>query len=440
MALKQALIYFAKEPTKGKVKTRLAKSIGEVEAKKIYELMLGHLLGLHVKENIDTFVALLPFTQEFEKAFQNQDIFLQEGENIGQKMANAFEKVFALGYESAVLVGADIPSLDENILHEAFTKLQTHETILSPTRDDGYYLIGFQKNSFTKNAFTIDFSNDVYTQTKKALKHLNVYEGKKLFDIDYVEDLRTLLYHSKENTNKKLCLHVKTLLDSFPKISVIIPVYYEKQNLPITIKHLKDMAKNSSFEIIVCDTPQNTTIGDIKDSSILTCKAKKAGRAYQLNEAASRAKGEILLFLHADTHLPKHWDELLCLHIESGTVAGAFKLGIFSNHFFLKLIEILANLRVFFTNTPYGDQAQFFTSNLFQTIKGYDEIALMEDIAIIKKVHKKNIKVKILNEKVYTSDRRWLKEGIFYTSFRNRILSTLYFFGVSPKILKKFYK
>jgi len=64
----------------------------------------------------------------------------------------------------------------------------------------------------------------------------------------------------------------------------------------------------------------------------------------------------------------------------------------------------------------------------------------MEDIAIIKKVHQKNIKVEILKTKIYTSDRRWKTEGIIYTSLRNRVLSTLYFLGVSAEKLKKFYK
>ena len=430
--MKQALIVFTKEPLLGKVKTRLAKSIGDEEALSIYKLMLEQILGLHVNASKVVFVET--YSDEYQKHFDKMPCFVQEGENIGQKMANAFGKVFDKGYEKALLVGGDIPLLDEQIINDAF---HFEQAVLNSSCDGGYYLIGFHKESFSQKAFEIDFSKDVFSQTLQALKPLHVKSSKELFDVDVLEDLRR---YNALNLQTNLALHVKSFLATLPLISVIIPVYFEKENLLKTIEHLRVNARGNEYEILICDTLERTTIDEIDIQDIRTCLSK-AGRASQMNEAASRAKGEILLFLHADTLLPKDWDmHIKNLHVKSKNLAGAFRLGIKTQNFFIRCIEFLANLRVVFTNTPYGDQGQFFSSKLFYEIGGYEPIPLMEDVAIIKKIHQKKIKVTLLKEKVLTSERRWKSEGIFYTSFRNRVLSTLYFFGVPAHKLKKFYK
>lgn len=433
--MKKALIFFTKEPVLGKVKTRLAISIGKREALNIYTLLLKQLLNLKIQT--DSFIALLPYTHDYEKHFIGKKIFFQEGRDIGQKMANAFLHLFAQGYEQVVLVGGDIPHLDEDIIKEAFENLESCDVTLNPTEDGGYYFIGFNKNKFKKEAFEIDFSHDVYNQTLKVLKPLHVTSGKKLFDIDEIEDLRTYVNSTCKST--KLLLHVKSLLETFPKISVIIPVYHESENLPKTIEVLRQNAKEKNYEIIVCDTPNNTTISQVDTSYFRPCFASKAGRAAQLNCGAKLARGRVLLFLHADTLLPKKWDEQICLHVNFYQ-AGAFKLDIKTKNIWIKFVSFCANLRTFVTRTPYGDQGQFFNFQLFYEINGYEDIEIMEDISIINKLKKRKIPLKILNQKVSTSERRWRNEGILFTTFRNRILSTLYFLGVPPEKLKTFYK
>jgi len=436
--MNKALICFTKEPLEGKVKTRLAKSIGDTEATKIYKLMLNQILDLHVRDDIDKFVFTQTYSSDYKKYFKDIKIFIQIGDNIGEKMSNAFITLFTQGYEQVILVGADIPLLDEKIIHDAFDALKHHHATINKSEDGGYYLIGFSKEYFKQKSFEIDFSSAVFNRTLEALKPLHVKIGKELFDIDYIADLRRF---NSLNLQTKLGLHVKKLLSSYPSISVIIPVYFEKENLPKTLQNLKANAKELNYEIIISDTPDVTTIDDIDTTSCFTCKALKAGRAYQLNEGAKMARGEILFFLHADTFLPKNWDEKIYnLYTQNKNLVGAFSLGINTDKLFIKFIEFLANVRVYFTNTPYGDQGQFFSSTLFHQIAGYNELPLMEDIAIIKKIHQKNIKVKILKSKIYTSDRRWKTEGILYTSLRNRVLSTLYYFGISAEKLKRYYK
>ena len=151
------------------------------------------------------------------------------------------------------------------------------------------------------------------------------------------------------------------------------------------------------------------------------------------------AQGDILLFLHADTRLPKAWDVLIkkALHVNN---AGAFSLGIDSPKRIFRIIEILATLRTKTTQIPYGDQAHFFETSFFKQLEGYTTIPLMEDIDIMKKDKLKGEKITLLDEKALTSARRWEKEGIVYTTLRNRVLSLLYFLGVAPKHLVKRYK
>ncbi|MBE0491033.1 MAG: TIGR04283 family arsenosugar biosynthesis glycosyltransferase [Sulfurospirillum sp.] len=436
--MKQALICFTKEPVMGKVKTRLARSIGDSKAFEIYKLLLENILTMQLKTSIKKFVSVYPYTKEYATHFESWECFTQIGMSFGARMAHAFEYVFAQGFERVVLIGGDIALIDAAIIDDAFASLVSSDAILGQTIDGGYYLIGFTKKSFTTKPFLIDFSHDVFAQTLTALNPLHVKLGKTLFDIDELADVRAL--HTL-NLQTQLSLGIKKILQDLPKISVIIPVYFEKDNITKTILHLRNNAKDNDFEIILCDTPEKTTIDSVADLHVRTCLAPKASRSQQLNTGSAHACGEILLFVHADTLLPKDWDAfILKLYEEERDFAAAFKLGIKTENLFIKLIAFFANVRVFFTNTPYGDQAQSFSASVFHTIAGYDEIELMEDIAIIKKLHVRKKRVHIFDAKVFTSDRRWKKEGILYTTFRNRLLSILYFFGVSPKKLKRYYK
>lgn len=421
-----ALIYFIKAPILGRVKTRLAKSIGDEMARMFYEQFVQRLLKRN-PQNCDIFIAYddgeLPCT--LPTYLENHTLFLQAKGDLGYKMAEAFSHVFNLGYTQALLVGSDIPDVDEKILEEAFVLLKTSDATLSPTLDGGYYLIGFHAKTFTCKAFEgiIYGTSSVFEQTKEHLKPLHVKHGKMLRDIDTLEDIKAYAPH---------------ILPKLPRISVIIPVYHEDETLLQTIDTLRQNAQENDFEIIVIDTPEYTTINRLHVKDIRTSIAPK-GRASQMNEGALMAQGDILLFLHADTQLPKAWDILIekALHVNK---AGAFSLGIDSPKRIFRIIEILATLRTKTTQIPYGDQAHFFETSFFKQLEGYTTIPLMEDIDIMKKVKLKGEKITLLDEKALTSARRWEKEGIVYTTLRNRVLSLLYFLGVAPKHLVKRYK
>ena len=433
-----ALILFMKAPISGHVKTRLGESLGDEFATTLYRLMCEHLLHLSSPYETDVIVA---YDDEARDALppylEKRSLFYQEGKHLGERMKHAFEKVFEQGYQRAILVGSDIPEVNEPILEEAFDLLYENDAILSPTFDGGYYLVGFHAHTFCKEAFeNITYSqNDVYAKTLSNMPHLRVAEGERLSDIDTLEDLKRFTCKA---LNMPLSLYAQSVLSALPRISIIIPVYHEDETLLHTLAHLRKMSHSSHYEIIVVDTHEKTTVERLALKNARVVFSHK-GRSAQMNEGARKARGEILLFLHADTLLPYHWDKKIekALHV---TKAGAFSLGINDTHLGLFCIETLANIRSKMTKIPYGDQAHFFQTAFFKSLGGYADIVLMEDVEMMKRLKKRGEKITLLKSKVLTSPRRWHKEGIFYTTLRNRIVSFLYWIGVSPKRLIKRYK
>jgi len=420
MAL-NALVCFVKAPILGSVKTRLAKRIGEERALDVYEGFVKHILTLSLPLFCERYIAYdtpestlaLPHYLEHEK------LFLQEGDDLGERMCHAFEHLFALGHKKVVLIGSDIPHINDKIIEDAFATLSHKDAILSPSVDGGYYLIGFNAKTFTKEAFVgMTYSHhDVFLETKHRLKSLLVGEGKMLRDVDTLEDL-------------------KALCPTFPtkRISVIIPVYHEDERLLHTIDTLYANAHSDDFEVIVVDTHEHTTVDALHVKRVRIGFAPK-GRASQMNEGANMAEGSSLLFLHADTLVPKGWDTLIDTHED----AGAFSLRFDSPKPIFTLLALFANLRARLTRIPYGDQGLFFKASVFNEEGGFALIPLMEDVEIMKRRKKRGIAIALLNAPIITSVRRWEKEGLFYTTFRNRVFSFLYACGVPPSKLQHYY-
>ena len=225
------------------------------------------------------------------------------------------------------------------------------------------------------------------------------------------------------------------------KISIIIPVLKEEAILPFITDFKKKCGGYDTnwIEIILVDgDPTGSTVRLISDSAIKTGIAPK-GRARQQNFGAKMAKGTVLLFLHADTRLPENFTNLIRESIYAGFSGGAFDLQIDSSHPLLKLTSRIGSLRSRITGIPYGDQGIFITRSLFEKIGGFPDLPLMEDIALMLRIKKSRRAFIVLPDKAVTSPRMWYKKGILYTMIRNPMLALLYYLGVSPRILVKFY-
>ncbi len=222
--------------------------------------------------------------------------------------------------------------------------------------------------------------------------------------------------------------------------SIIIPVLNEAGQINSLIEHLRKQKHDSFHEIIVVDgDPQGSTIGTIQDKDVKAITTDK-GRGKQMNAGAAAASGEILIFLHADTTLPDNALEKISRALQNRVyVGGAFDLKIDSDRLFLKYISARASLRSRWNRIPYGDQAIFIRKKYFDQIGGFKEIPLMEDVDLMRRIKKDRKKIIILPDKVITSARRWESDGVLFTTMRNQILVRLFYLGISPHKLAKYY-
>jgi len=226
-----------------------------------------------------------------------------------------------------------------------------------------------------------------------------------------------------------------------PKFSIIIPVFHEAERINDLIAHLRPLGPDKEREIIVVDgTPEKDTLRVIHDDGIVKISSEK-GRAKQMNAGASFARGEILIFLHADTELPQNALKRINAFTKTKEYAGgAFDLGIKSNKFIYRVIAFLGSLRSRLNRIPYGDQAIFIHRDYFNEIGGYTDIPLMEDVELMRRIKRSGKKILIFYDRAMTSPRRWEEEGVIYCILRNWTLQILFFLGVSPHKLVSFYR
>jgi rSAM/selenodomain-associated transferase 2 len=225
------------------------------------------------------------------------------------------------------------------------------------------------------------------------------------------------------------------------EFSIIVPAFHEGESINDLIQSLNHLDSDKKTETIVVDGAQEKdTLGAIHSNHVVKIPCEK-GRAKQMNAGASAARGEVLIFLHADTELPVHaLERIHALMEQGGCVGGAFDLGIKSNEFIFRVIGKLASWRSRLNRIPFGDQAIFIRRDYFNEIGGYKEIPVMEDVELMKRIKKSGGKIRIFHERVMTSPRRWEQEGVIYCTLRNWTLQVLYFLGVSPHKLAAFYK
>ena len=205
-------------------------------------------------------------------------------------------------------------------------------------------------------------------------------------------------------------------------ISIIIPVYDEEVVLPTTLDHLNHQA--GEFEIIVVDGGSRDRTRDIvsRYPEVQLLHAAK-GRASQMNAGAGVARGEWLLFLHADTILPPQaLSTLNALEADQTYQTGGFHQRFSGDDWRLRLISFLHNFRCKHTRIMYGDQALFVRQALFNQLNGFPDQPILEDVAFGEKLLPITRPV-LLDDYVITDSRKFEKIGI-WRSFA-RVLAIL---------------
>ena len=225
------------------------------------------------------------------------------------------------------------------------------------------------------------------------------------------------------------------------RLSVIIPVYGERRIMGETLRHLSALgAPSPEIEVIVVDGhPSGDTIAAIDVDGVVPLTSPK-GRGAQMNAGAAAARGEALLFLHADTMLPVGaFGGIFKALADPAIAGGAFDLGIRSDRLAFRLIERISSCRSRLTRIPYGDQGIFMRRELFAAVGGYPAIPIMEEVALMRRLKARGERIRFIGGRVMTSARRWERDGILRRTLRNWALILLYLIGVSPEELAKHY-
>jgi rSAM/selenodomain-associated transferase 2 len=222
------------------------------------------------------------------------------------------------------------------------------------------------------------------------------------------------------------------------KLSIIMPVLDEGEGIAAALDALAAQRARGSEVIVVDGGSRDTTVQQARPRADRVILASR-GRAAQMNAGAKQASSDVLLFLHADTRVPADVDHVVLKGLEgSGRVWGRFDIKIDGRAPVLAVVAWFMNLRSRLTGIATGDQAMFVRRGAFQAVGGFPAIALMEDIALCKRL-KRVSRPLCLRERVTTSGRRWEEKGVLSTIILMWRLRLAYFFGADPKELARQY-
>lgn len=187
---KNLLIIFTKNPVAGRVKTRLAKDIGDENALEIYKFLLDHSFKITTTLELTKQVHYsnkIPYQDLWDEG--NFDKKLQYGEDLGIRMENAFRDGFKSGFEKIVIIGSDLYDLKTSELEDAFIALDENDYVIGPAEDGGYYLLGM--NELNDQIFrNKDWStSSVFQDTLKDLKNSRIKLLPTQNDIDVLDDI-----------------------------------------------------------------------------------------------------------------------------------------------------------------------------------------------------------------------------------------------------------
>jgi rSAM/selenodomain-associated transferase 2/rSAM/selenodomain-associated transferase 1 len=424
------LVVFGRYPVPGRTKTRLIPALGPTRAADLQRYLTEKTVKtaktFAARKRVDVEVCYEGSAEARMRKWLGGGVLYspQSVGDLGERMEEAFVHAFSRGYRKVVLFGTDVPGISERQLLEALQALEERDLVLGPSTDGGYWLMGLKKAAPADVFRGIPWGmRDVLEKTiARAKEHgMTVHLLDPLTDVDTVEELKGWM---------------PEWIDSRPYISVIIPALNEVSNIDGCIIHATD----PEAEIIVVDGGSTDESVEIASQADVRIVRSSPGRALQQNLGAAVARGEVLLFLHADTRLPKGYvarvfDALL----DPGTSVGAFLFRTDLDKPLMKCIEFLANFRSRYLKLPYGDQALFVRKTAFQRAGGFPIVPIAEDLFLVKELSKRG-NVYIVPAPAVTSGRRWEKLGLMRTTLTNQIILAGLALNISPYTLARLYR
>jgi rSAM/selenodomain-associated transferase 2 len=205
------------------------------------------------------------------------------------------------------------------------------------------------------------------------------------------------------------------------------------------LETLACIQRASDVEVIAVDGESGDGTAELAKSWGAKVVYSPPGRARQMNTGAAAAKGEIFLFLHADTHLPEGFDgHIRSIMDQQNIAAGAFRLRLDGEFPGKRFVERTISFRAKYLHMPYGDQAIFLKAKMFFNIKGFPDIPIMEDFELIRRLRRRG-RIVLAPASIITSNRRWKALGTLKTTLINQAAIVAYCLGISPTRIARWY-
>lgn len=216
-------------------------------------------------------------------------------------------------------------------------------------------------------------------------------------------------------------------------LSVVIPTLDAAESLPDTLARMA-----AADEIVVADGGSGDSTVELAAAAGARVVVAPRGRGAQLRAGAEAARGEWLLFLHADTLPGRDWPAAVARHAaEHPQAAGCFRLRLAAREGRARLVERAVAARVALFGLPYGDQGLLVPRALYDSVGGYRPLPLMEDVDLVRRIGRRRLRR--LDEAAWTSAGRWRRDGWLRRSARNLACLALYRLGVAPERIARLY-
>ncbi|MFC1895047.1 TIGR04283 family arsenosugar biosynthesis glycosyltransferase [Thermodesulfobacteriota bacterium] len=422
------LILFTRYPVPGRTKKRLIPCLGPAGAAELHRVLTERALTTALALSRLCSVAVETHyaggnAQGMRRWLGDGCSFTsQEPGTLGERMHSAFCHAFREGRRRVVLVGTDVPGLGVSLLKKAFHALSCEDDcVLGPSLDGGYWLIGLCR--------PVDVFDGIAWGTGDVLAQTLQHAGKRklkvrllpiLRDVDTADDLR--IWNPRAAVRK-------------PYLSVIVPALNEGKNIASSLHSARD----EDAEVILVDGgSSDDTLEKAAPYGPRVIKSRP-GRARQQNLGAIDAKGDVLLFLHADTRLPDGFlREVFDALLDPRVHLGAFRFQTDLDSRAMRLVEHFVLIRSKLLNLPYGDQALFFRRPVFWKAGGFPDTPIAEDLFLVRTLGTKG-RVRTLSAPVTTSARRWREFGILRTTCVNIVILAACYLGVSTCRLRRLY-
>lgn len=200
-----SILLFIKSPEKGRVKSRLALAADEETALEVYKSFVLDIADALKERGQPVTICFHPWnSEETVRSWLREDFSYapQRGEDLGERMENAFKNSFSEDVVKVVLIGSDIPDLTPAVMDEAFSSLELQDAVIGPASDGGYYMIGFRKHAFLPDVFRgVPWgTGSVFQQTMEIFQRsgIRVHVLPEWNDVDTLDDLRSLFVRNMD--------------------------------------------------------------------------------------------------------------------------------------------------------------------------------------------------------------------------------------------------